>query len=69
MSKVKPEMKRIYATIALGLGWLLFIALWLFYLVAQYSILQNIAIFIISIVIVAAIAVTLWVPWAMKQAV
>jgi hypothetical protein len=69
MSKVKPEMKRIYATIALGLGWLLFIALWLFYLVAQYSILQNIAIFIISIVIVAAIAVALWVPWAMKQAV
>ncbi|MGP8189393.1 MAG: hypothetical protein ACLQG5_05710 [Methanobacterium sp.] len=62
-------MKRIYATIALGLGWLLFIALWLFYLVAQYSILQNIAIFIISIVIVAAIAVALWVPWAMKQAV
>jgi hypothetical protein len=67
MVKQQP-MKRVYASIALGLGWLLFLALWLFYYAATYGILQNIAVFIVSIVIVTAIAIALWVPWAMKQA-
>ena len=65
---VKPQpMNRIYASIALGLGWLLFLALWLFYYATTYGILQNIAVFIVSIVVVTAIAIALWVPWAMKQ--
>jgi hypothetical protein len=67
MVKQQP-MNRIYASIALGLGWLLFLALWLFYFATTYSILQNIAVFIVSIVVVTAIAIALWVPWAMKQA-
>jgi hypothetical protein len=67
MNEPVKVMNRVYASIALGLGWLLFLALWLFYFVTKYSILQNIAIFIISIVVVAAIAVALWLPWAMKQ--
>ncbi len=68
MGGSKPEMKRVYASIALGLGWLLFLALWLFYFATSFGILQNIAVFIISLVVVAAVAVALWVPWAMKQA-
>ena len=48
MVKQQP-MNRIYASIALGLGWLLFLALWLFYYAATYGILQNIAVFIVSI--------------------
>ena len=68
MVKQQP-MNRIYASIALGLGWLLFLALWLFYYATTYSILQNLAVFIVSIVVVTAIAIALWVPWAMKQAV
>ncbi len=67
MVKAQPDMKRVYASIALGLGWLLFLALWLFYYAASYGILQNIAVFIVSIVVVTAVAVVLWVPWAMKQ--
>ncbi len=67
MVKQQP-MNRIYASIALGLGWLLFLALWLFYYATTYGILQNIAVFIVSIVVVTAIAIAIWVPWAMKQA-
>ncbi len=66
MVKQQP-MNRIYASIALGLGWILFLALWLFYYATTYGILQNIAVFIVSIVVVTAIAIALWVPWAMKQ--
>ncbi len=67
MGEAKPPIKRIYASIALGLGWFLFLGLWLFYFAANYGILQNIAIFIVSIVVVAAVTVALWLPWALKQ--
>ena len=67
MGKQQPDMIRVYVTIALGLGWLLFLGLWLFYYATSFSIIQNIAILIISLVVVAAISVALWVPWAMKH--
>jgi len=66
MSK-EPETKRIYATIIIGLLWLLSLGLWLFFYAENYSIIQNIAVFIISLVIVGAISVALWVPWSMEN--
>jgi hypothetical protein len=58
---------RLYASIAIPLIWLLFLALWLFYYAATYSIIQNIGIFLASIVVVAILEVIIWVPWSMKQ--
>ena len=58
---------RLYASIAIPLIWLLFLALWLFYYAAMYSIIQNIGIFLASIVVVAILEVIIWVPWSMKQ--
>lgn len=67
MSNAQGEPLRIYATIIIGLLWLLFLGLWLFYYAAFYSILQNIAVFIISLVIVGAIMILLWLPWSFKH--
>ena len=58
---------RLYMSIAIPLIWLLFLALWLFFYAANYSIIQNIAVFLASIVIVAIIEVIIWVPYSMKQ--
>ena len=58
---------RLYVSIAIPLIWLLFLALWLFFYAANYSIIQNIAVFLASIVIVAIIEVIIWVPYSMKQ--
>ncbi len=58
---------RLYVSIAIPFIWLLFLALWLFYYAANYSIIQNIAVFLASIVIVAILEVIIWVPWSMKQ--
>ncbi|MCK9152334.1 hypothetical protein [Methanobacterium alcaliphilum] len=63
----KPEAKRVYATIIIGFMWLLALGLWLFFYAENFSIIQNIAAFIISIVIIGALCVALWVPWAMKN--
>jgi hypothetical protein len=64
----KPETNRVYATIVISFLWLLSLGLWLFFYAESYSIIQNIAVFIISLVIIGAINVALWVPWSMKNA-
>ncbi len=67
MSETKPEPWRIYVTIFVSLGWLVALALWLFYYAGSLSILQNIGIFILSLAVVTIIIVLLWVPWAFKH--
>jgi hypothetical protein len=68
MSKPQPDPKRVYASIAVPFAWLVFLALWLFYYASSFSILQNIAVFLLSIVVVGIIMIIVWVPWAMKHA-
>ena len=58
---------RLYVSIVIPLIWLLFLAFWLFFYAAKYSIIQNIAVFLASIVIVAILEVIIWVPYGMKQ--
>ncbi|MCE5215291.1 MAG: hypothetical protein LLF83_11310 [Methanobacterium sp.] len=67
MSKPQVETWRIYITIFVGLGWLLALALWLIFYAGNLSILQNIGVFILSVVLVAIIVVLLWVPWSFKH--
>ena len=67
MDKEQPDPKRIYASIAVAFGWLLFLALWLFYYATSFSILQNIAIFLMSLVVAAILLILLWLPWALKH--
>lgn len=68
MTKQQPDPKRVYASIAVPFGWLLFLALWLFYYASSFSIIQNMAVVLLSLVVAGVIVVLLWVPWAMKHA-
>jgi hypothetical protein len=65
--KDKVPTGRLYASIAIPFIWLLFLAFWLFFYVVNYSVIQNIGIFLASIVLVAILEVIIWVPWGMKQ--
>lgn len=67
MSKPQPEPWRIFVTIFVGLGWLVALALWLFFYAGNFSILQNIGIFILSVALVAIITIILWVPWSFRH--
>ena len=64
----RPSFKRVYASVIVALGWLLFLALWLFYYATSFDIVQNIAVFLLSLVVTGAILTVLWVPWAMRHA-
>ena len=55
-----------YASIAVVFGWLLFLAFWLFYYASGFSILQNVAILLLSLVVALIVETLLWVPWSMK---
>jgi uncharacterized membrane protein YccF (DUF307 family) len=61
-----PEVWRVMLTVLIGFGWLIFLGIWLFFYSSSFTIVQDIAIFLISLAIVGLIMVVLWVPWGMK---
>ena len=67
MNKNSTPINRVYASIAVAFGWLIFLSLWLFYYATSFGIIQNIGVLLASIVVVGMVEVVIWVPWAMKQ--
>jgi hypothetical protein len=66
MIKTKGFGWRISLTIITGIGWLIFLILWLFFYASNFNIYQNIAIFIVSILILGGIIGASWAPWGMR---
>ena len=58
---------RISLSILMGVGWLVFLILWFFFYADNYSVYQNIAIFIVSILIVGGILGAAWAPWGIRH--
>jgi len=67
-ARPKPPTLRIYASIVVAFGWLVFIALWLLYYATSFGIVQNIGVLLLYLVIVGILETLLWVPWSMRQA-
>ncbi len=67
MMKTKGFGWRISLSIIVGIGWLIFLILWLFFYASGFSIYQNIAIFIVSLLAVGGILGASWAPWGMKH--
>lgn len=63
----RPPVGRVYMSIAVAFIWLLFLAFWLIFYASTLGLLQNIGVFIASIVVAAILEVLIWVPWAMNQ--
>lgn len=66
MIKTKGFGWRISLSIIVGVGWLIFLILWLFFYASGFNIYQNIAIFIVSILIVGGVLGASWAPWGMR---
>jgi len=63
----KPPAGRIYASIAVAFIWLLFLAFWLILYASTMGLIQNLGVFLASLVVAALLEVLIWVPWAMNQ--
>ena len=57
---------RVALSILVAIGWLIFLIIWLAFYADDYSIYQNIAIFLVSILVMVAILGPAWAHWGMK---
>ncbi len=57
---------RVALSIIVGVGWLIFLILWLAFFAGDFSVYQNIAVFLVSILAVGGILGPAWAHWGMK---
>jgi hypothetical protein len=58
---------RTYVSIAGGLGWLAFVALWWLFMGDDYDNYQNVAVTLVSLMVVAGILGGAWLTWARRH--
>jgi hypothetical protein len=54
---------RIAGTILVGVGWLVFMLVWLAFYAGNYGFWQNIAILLASVVVAIGITAVTWIEW------
>lgn len=57
---------RVAVTIVVGIGWLIFLILFLAFYAGGFNIWQNLAIMLVSLLVVGAILGPMWAYWGMK---
>lgn len=63
----QPPGWMVTLSIGMGVGWLIFLLLWLAFFAGDYNIYENFAIILISILIVFIILGGSWASWGLKQ--
>ncbi len=66
MIKIPGLGWRVSLSIIVGCGWLIFLIIWLFFYAGSFNVYQNIAIFLVSILVVGAIMGASWASWGIK---
>ena len=65
--KKRPGLAlRTAVSTVVGCGWLIFFILFLVFYAEDFSIYRNLAIILVSLLVVVVTEVAMWVPWAMK---
>jgi hypothetical protein len=62
----KPFQWRFWVSLVIGFCFVLFLIVWFWVFAEPYDIYQNIAIFIISLLIAGGLVAAIWVPWGIK---
>ncbi len=62
------EAWRAAVSAVVAIGWLIFMIVFLFFYAKYYSIYENIAIFLVSVLVMAAILAPMWIVWGMRNA-
>lgn len=59
---------RIAVSAVVGIAWLIFVIIFLFFYATDYGIYKTIAILLVSLLIMAAILSPIWIPWGIRTA-
>jgi hypothetical protein len=66
--KMPPGLaSRIAASIVVGVAWLVFLVIFFAFYADRFSVYQNLAVFLASILVVGAILGPMWVYWGIKS--
>ncbi len=66
--KMPPGLaSRIAASIVVGVAWLVFLIIFFAFCADRFSVYQNLAVFLASILVVGAILGPMWVYWGIKS--
>ena len=57
---------RVSLSILLGVGWLIFLILWVTFYAADFTLVENIALILVSILTVGALLGASWASWGIK---
>ena len=57
---------RVSLSILVGVGWLIFLILWVVFYAADFTLVENIALILVSILIVGALLGASWASWGIK---
>ncbi len=57
---------RVAGTVMVGVCWLAFILLFLAFFAGNFDFWQNLAIFIVSVIVAAGIVAVMWIRWVLK---
>jgi len=67
--KMPPGLaSRIAVSIVVGVAWLVFLIIFFAFYADRFTVYQNLAVFIASILVVVAITIPMWVYWGIKVA-
>jgi hypothetical protein len=67
MMKMAGFASRVVVSIIIPLALMIFLIIWFFFYATNFDFYQNIAVFIVSILIMAGIMGAIWAPWGMKH--
>ncbi len=59
---------RVALSILMGIGWICFLIVWLFFFAGDFDIFQNLAIVIVSILVLVGVLGAAWASWGMRMA-
>ncbi len=59
---------RVAVSIVVGVAWLAFLIIFLAFYADRFSVYQNLAVFLVSVLVVGAILCPMWVYWGIKIA-
>lgn len=65
--KVQGFRWRVWVSIVIALGVMIFLVYWFWVLAEPYDIFQNLAIFVVSFLIAGGILGAMWAPWSMTH--
>ena len=65
--KMPPGIaSRIAVSIVVGIAWLVFLIIFFAFYADRFSVYQNLAVFLASVLVVGAIMIPMWVYWGIK---